>query len=165
MPDSYPRQDEQGRTYYEARAGSQGGCRGGKAPNIGYTAGGFALPKQVRVIGASWWRIRGDGPQVYADGSGETGSTGGPVIFPGAPPWSLIACWVATRYDGKEVRLAGPFYVGKEAVLNVPLITPSSIGSGSWGYDPGVYLRYWCNDEFTGFWDNDGYIHVYEQWL
>jgi hypothetical protein len=148
----------------QANAGSAGGCRGNKAPNFG--APNFLLARHVTITADSWWRVRSNGDQIFADGTGPgaTGAPGGPTLLPSAPPWSLVAQFIARNPRGNEEAISGLFYIGRGGTFQVPPFAPNSVGPDGYSYQPGVYVNYFCNDEPGGFFDNDGYLHIRENW-
>ena len=159
------RQDGQGRFYYEIRARNPHGNLGGSMPLSG-GPGGAQFPRKVIIRAESFWFIRDPGQagqEVYGDGSGPGAvGAGGPMIVPQFPPWSCIARWYALE-NGQTI--GDWFYVGRGAEIDIPISmlgNVSVIGPGM--YTPRLHIQYVCNDQAQGFFDNHGWLHVYQDW-
>ncbi len=160
--DKLERADDNGRTYYEARAEELCGNQGGPVPM--YAQGVWA--RHVTITTESYWMVQsGDnGTPVYPDGSGigNEGPAGDGFAAPGLAKWSLIARWATGVGPGDHLDfISGYFEIGRGGIFDVPnLVGVCNPGQGAADYHPLVCLMYRCNDEDYS--DNAGWIHVYE---
>jgi hypothetical protein len=180
------RTDNQGREYFEVFADHVNGNHGYPAP---MRSG--RRPKRVLIAAESTWSIAA-GVVVDAGGGSSScaGATGAADRCP-APnlPWgALLARWVTlditrdaalweTELSTKPV--SAWFLAGKQKVVDVPIpstVSPrphkpvllalfSELGKlEEFHYTPLVALQFECNDASSAFRDNDGWLHVYQQW-
>jgi hypothetical protein len=178
--------DNQGREYFEVFADHINGNHAYPAP----MRGGH-WPKRVAITAESTWTIAA-GVIVDAGGasSGCAAATGagGRCPAPNLPWGALLARWVSLDISREAALLqtelpsnpiAGWFLAAKQKVADVPI--PSAISPRPYSpsvlalfselgkleefhYTPLVGLQFVCNDASTAFRDNDGWLHVYQQW-
>lgn len=159
------RSDDSGRTYYEVRAECDpGNANPGGAVPFRPSLGGGQWPKQIVIRPESYWWIDSTGGHIFADGTGPgTDRHGGPQmggLAPSLPKWSLIGRWWTLQND----RYYSDYFFcgGNPTVLDIPLdILVNLQPNGSGFYEPSLHIVYQCNDD--AFFDNGGWIHVYQE--
>jgi hypothetical protein len=182
------RRDNQGREYFEVFADHSDGNHGFPVPMDGN--GHWAKAVDIRAESA-WTIFAGVSGQVTADGKGPGScapAAGDVCAAAPFPRGGLIARWVildTTKPPNPFLQtvptepLTDWFFVGKQASIPTPIpdrvhprpFSPPWLAlyaglspDARFRYTPLVALQYLCNEYRNGYGDNDGWLHVYQQW-
>jgi len=182
------RTDDRGAEYFEVFADHTRGNHAYPAP-MRADASSRKWPSKVTIRAESTWMIA-PGTAVDANGrSAETcGSHGASCPGPNLPWGALLGRWVSVDamdpFDllsgsPRTKALTGWLKIGKQAMLDVPIpsrVSPSPYnpaglaalsglsGRAEFHYTPLVALQFVCNDASSEYYDNDGWLHVYQGW-
>jgi hypothetical protein len=172
------RTDAQGKEYFEVFAEHPRGNHAYPAP-ARFEGQTVHLPRRVTIRAESTWIIApGPDGTISADGK-SPGTCAGRGLSCPAPdlPWGvLLARWVKleSAFAG-STPVTGWMRVGRQAMLELPLgISLHAVNANApfpefnaraeFHYSPLIGLQFVCNDGEGRYADNDGWLHVYQDW-